>query len=993
MADLLIEHLRKKGEEHSALAMLVNQWGFDEKLIPKALQTVGSMFPHYSRHDESHSRQILINIERLLGESLGLLTATDTWLLLEAAYWHDIGMVVPHKDLAEALEDKDFKPYLESIRNAPNHSLHSFCMQFSLNDMSRCFSGAGTPIEAVDKFRELMAEWFRRKHPQRAQAIVNSPWDAAGISSPRTELIPSRLFRLLGKICQMHGASFDDLLSSNGLPFKEAGLAQEDCHPRFVACLLRMGDLLDLDDNRFCPVMQKIAGANRPDISKAHEDKHAGMRHLRIDREYIAISAECETIEGYLETFKWFDWLKQEMQDQMANWQNIVPNRALGLLPTLGPISVRLNGRLQILNEGQRPQFTVDVTKAKELLQGSNLYKNEYACIRELLQNSVDSSLLNVWLIRKNKIDAEWLAPTSETVAAAFDDCRISVSMTEVELNDEKSEWTFEIGDRGTGISREDLAYMLSIGGSQRNLNRQSYINSMPEWMKPSGVFGIGFQSVFLICDKVTITTKSIFSNEILRVVMHSPTKDKEGLVLVEILPNDVARPYGTTIQFSLEFSKFSNRRFLSPESPLTSRVMGNLDPILDDRFPFDASRIADNVCEFSQNALIPIEVRLITADGKVAEAKSGGVGENLGDSWRWNFMVVEGQDLRIRYRPKRHYHFFEDITCFYRGQTFSHDFSLPYADVQIDLMSGKAGNWLNANRDSLATKASESFESLVLMALVRQVKMDVNDVEFLGQIKVDLPVYSLFLEAMATRYSGDWIQLAARFAGEWLKLPIGIGGTLRSQFRKKSWVLGVEPEFQDDEPFTENCDLLVEEDILQLILREWMKKPNASIQALDSSELPGAPPTNTKMCYSLKLVKQAPFSKLALANRLNEKVNGLYVNSRYCLDVLDDRWARLFVKPDVSMRAERLFTKRIPTANVVLVPFLFRTEILRMKKTSLVECNTLDELCSWIRPHLVQEQPISEIRKAYVEFITYLDQEIMRPSRYWKAWKAARKI
>jgi hypothetical protein len=68
MADFLIQHLENKAKEHSALTMLVNQWGFDEKLIPKALQTVSSLFPHYSRHDESHSKQILINIERLLGK-------------------------------------------------------------------------------------------------------------------------------------------------------------------------------------------------------------------------------------------------------------------------------------------------------------------------------------------------------------------------------------------------------------------------------------------------------------------------------------------------------------------------------------------------------------------------------------------------------------------------------------------------------------------------------------------------------------------------------------------------------------------------------------------------------------------------------------------------------------------------------------------------------------------------------------------------------------
>ena len=47
MADLLIHHLEKKGQEHSSLAMLVNQWGFDQLLIPKALQNVGSLIARY----------------------------------------------------------------------------------------------------------------------------------------------------------------------------------------------------------------------------------------------------------------------------------------------------------------------------------------------------------------------------------------------------------------------------------------------------------------------------------------------------------------------------------------------------------------------------------------------------------------------------------------------------------------------------------------------------------------------------------------------------------------------------------------------------------------------------------------------------------------------------------------------------------------------------------------------------------------------------------
>lgn len=505
MADFLIKHLKKKAEEHSALEMLVNQWGFDEKLIPKALQTVGNLFPHYSRHDESHSKQILINIERLLGKkNIAKLTATDTWLLLEAAYWHDIGMVVPQKDIAEAFSDNNFLQYIEQIRNEPNHELHRFCLSFNSLDISLCFAGADTPLDAVDKFRQLMAEWFRRQHASRASTIIQAPWENAGISSPRTELIPARLFKLLGRVCYMHGLPFKDLLAPNGLPYREAGLAQEDCHPRFVACLLRMGDLLDLDDNRFCPVMKHIAGENRPSLSKAHEDKHAGIYHLRVDRKRIEITSECKTVDGYLEAFKWFDWLKQEMQDQMSHWQDIVPSREFGLLPTLGNIEVRLSGKQQLLNEGQRPQFSLDNKQATKLLSES-LYSSKYHCIRELLQNAVDATLLKLWLVNEKAPADTWKSPT--TAKVILQSSEVAVFLEEIESDTDtpldKSRWKLTITDQGTGISRDDLTYMLRIGGSQANLSRQQKIKQMPEWMKPSGTFGIGFQSVFLMCDVV----------------------------------------------------------------------------------------------------------------------------------------------------------------------------------------------------------------------------------------------------------------------------------------------------------------------------------------------------------------------------------------------------------------------------------------------------------------------------------------------------------
>lgn len=376
MSDFLQQHLRDKAAEQSQLGTLLSQWDFDRKLIPKALQNVGQTFPHYSLHDQSHSDQILINIERILGKHrIPKLSATDTWLLLEAAYWHDIGMVVTNDQLKEDIQDPAFVDYLHEVASNPNDELCSFAKYFDPLDLSKAFLGATGALDAIDKFRLLMSEWYRRSHAANSEKTVNDPLERLGLSSPRTELIPNRLFKLLGTICRLHGESFETLISE--LNYKEAGISNDDCHPRFVACLLRLGDLLDIDDNRFCPIMQRLVGNDRPTLTKAHEDKHNSIRHLRIDHERIEITAIAATENGYLEQWKWLDYIKEEVKNQMTHWSDIAPSNELGLLPTLGNINVELENKHLILSKGKRPEFTLNAQGAMRLLEGNNFYKKE----------------------------------------------------------------------------------------------------------------------------------------------------------------------------------------------------------------------------------------------------------------------------------------------------------------------------------------------------------------------------------------------------------------------------------------------------------------------------------------------------------------------------------------------------------------------------------------------------------------------------------------
>src|SRR5262249_22323004 len=149
--------------------------------------------------------------------------------------------------------------------------------------------------------------------------------------------IPQRLFDWLAEIAKRHGESFDEV---KALPYEEGGLGTELCHPRFVAFMLRLGDLLDLDNGRFCEVMSRNIGS-LPTSSLDHVGKHASIRHFSVTPEKVEVTAACRADDkvdpygAYEAVSSWLEWLKQELRDLAANWATIAPPQ-FGGAPSLG---------------------------------------------------------------------------------------------------------------------------------------------------------------------------------------------------------------------------------------------------------------------------------------------------------------------------------------------------------------------------------------------------------------------------------------------------------------------------------------------------------------------------------------------------------------------------------------------------------------------------------------------------------------------------------
>ena len=552
LEELLREKTKEKKEE-----VLYKQWQLAKEYVPNVLATISNVFPHYTLHDKTHSEAILTNIGRILGtETLKEFSSIDLWLLLCAAFYHDIGMAAFACDLDKVLKEDDFLLYLKTIQADPKHALYTQASYFEISGDKIKLKDSDVILEKIEALKFIVAEYIRYSHSERSENTLKND---RSINLPNNP-IPLRLISILGKICECHTESFEKVME---LPFEEVGIEYEPCHPRFIACLLRLGDLLDLDNNRVSNIVLRTI-KTIPAESFFHIQKHLSISHIQVNTKQIEITAECEEYKTADLASNWFSWLDKEITDQMKNWNQIVPNPDFGFLPTVGNLKVELKGYDSI--DGKvHPKFEIDSQKAIEMLQGANLYSEPFQSIIELLQNSVDATYLRIWVENKD---------TDITFDKFKDKCQedmyaIQITIDKKSSDDENIVWHITISDSGLGMSKEDLKFLYKTGSSSQNKEKQKYLSEMPEWMKPSGTFGIGFQSIFLITDKVRIRTRKYNSGDEYDIDLYNPTGEDNGTILLKTIKNSNFK-VGTEVSFDL-FEPLSDYNFVESASDLVN--------------------------------------------------------------------------------------------------------------------------------------------------------------------------------------------------------------------------------------------------------------------------------------------------------------------------------------------------------------------------------------------------------------------------------------
>lgn len=576
--------------------ILWHEWNHNKRWLTQLQELILPSFPSYSRHDVSHSEAVVHNIEMLLGEkNIMELSATDCFVLLHTVYIHDIGMCITHADREQILANVKFREFVEEVAGEVDSDMGRYARVL----LQECFKSSDPndkdyvlrkKLDVYYAVIYLIAEHRRREHGEvsekRLISWIDAP-DKLGIGFSTTD-IPSRLFYIIANCASSHTKwDFNEVLK---LKQEDSGFARDYVHPRFIAVLLQLGDALDMDNNRFHPLTEEFLG-KIPEQSTVHWNKHKAIKRLRITNEKISISADCKNQDELRVVRMECDGIEDILKNATFFWSIIRPKESTVCLPTLDKVELLLQGK-SISKDLVKAQFEIPQEKAFNLLMGNNIYTDHnFVFLRELLQNAVDATKIQYFReyqrrsktnainkmkgIDEKNSDFSELTPANigaivspmdrpiEMELAVKRKCHTSsgieykdISSNNVNIQEGEDEYgvLVRVRDYGIGINEKDIEKISQIGSSYES--KKDEIKRMPRWLQPTGTFGIGLQSVFLVGTVLTAYTYAI-NSEPYEINFYPRREGKRGYI--NVTPRKIdenTEPFGSCFEVFVPYSK-----------------------------------------------------------------------------------------------------------------------------------------------------------------------------------------------------------------------------------------------------------------------------------------------------------------------------------------------------------------------------------------------------------------------------------------------------
>lgn len=576
----LEQHLSDLADNYESVRELCSLWVLFRKRLEEELIHSRGVFVNFSLHDGTHSRSIIKAVERFLGEDrIMKLSATDTFMILACAYAHDYGMAYSFNKVYDILGSKGFEWFVHYIDENPGN-LEEEDIKAVRNLL--CYLNNEKPNIPLNEMYfsiQMVLQIYIR--PTHWRGVVNIRECLQGLFQG---ILKSRFFQGvegITEICMAHGQDLDSVMK---LSERADGIVGDDYHPRFIAAMIRLGDLLDIDNGRF-PLwfVQEVSRDRKliPKMSVLHYRKHEAISHLLITHKKIEITAHCmSSQDGSQDGYEvarlineWTGWLKDECKYLVLNWDRIA-QPDFGRPPGDVRIKIYVDDK-PYSSQDKDLQMQMSQERVMKLLEGTSIYRDKYVGIREMLQNAIDASLLQLWydILQNKYISLELSRHTEEdgldlielfekNRRSIFGNYSITVELIQ-DMHDKKIYIVFK--DKGIGITEKDVEFIASIGTGKKNNKRLSPImEHMPKWLKPSGVFGLGLQSVFQLTDCIEFYTRQPNEPEKL-ITLHSYGKNK-GKIEIREVPEDAGGLFydnaipGTNVKIAINPEKLFGR-------------------------------------------------------------------------------------------------------------------------------------------------------------------------------------------------------------------------------------------------------------------------------------------------------------------------------------------------------------------------------------------------------------------------------------------------
>lgn len=531
------------------------------------LALIIKVFESYTDHGIEHSKKVMKYMHKLV-KNEDLLSPEEIVIMIYAALFHDIGM---------ALEDQE----LENLDKG-----------MPINDGEKGYDFE--KVKRLYKNDEIIAraQIVREHHGKRSANIIKSCINAGTIKGIDMAEAFSFTFGkyhtpfadYLALICESHEQSISWIETNIN--------TQLNLHDnivingQYIACLLRLADLLDLDcdrapqyyewirtvkpdskpffyinqmvspDDKVFPCNEQACMSSCPNFLRCGKSK----LEIRISGDYPHDNelTQQKKDEIYSKCLEYFTYVEHEIQDVLElsrKWKDRSIN-----LRTKVSLNINKPDKLAI----DVPQkLEVEYAVVRNLFLGENLYKDKKIGLRELLQNAYDACMELREIYTKND-DLYKLAHEYNPII------RIIIN---------RSENQFIIQDNGVGMSLSTMTNcFLHVGKSTYESNKYRYTNFHRNHI---GHFGIGFFAAYMLSDHVEITTTYHKDHE---TIIARFAKQLEHVIIVKKEPSSYIEP-GTSIILALDkvmsvFGNIDNIKSYITENFIQAKIAISIDII-----------------------------------------------------------------------------------------------------------------------------------------------------------------------------------------------------------------------------------------------------------------------------------------------------------------------------------------------------------------------------------------------------------------------------